>query len=102
MKLIEDVKSDDGDVGVYQTWWNGKSDGNVGGVAAKRGIRDSLKVCTTIVTICWTTTHGDVKLVEDGKSDGDVGGVLEKGGQGGEMLLSKQAHGMHHNSISDC
>jgi hypothetical protein len=24
--------------------------------------------------MCWTTTHGDVKLIEDGKSnDGDVG-----------------------------
>jgi hypothetical protein len=65
MKLSEDVKSDDGDVPV------GKSDG---GVAAKRGISDSLKVCTTIVPICWTTTHGDVKLIEDVKSDdGDVG-----------------------------
>jgi hypothetical protein len=42
---------------------------------------DSLKVCTTIVPMCWTTTttHSDMKLTEDGKSDdGDVGGVAAK------------------------
>jgi hypothetical protein len=80
MKLIEVVKSDDGDVGVYiRLDEDNKSDGNVGGVAPKRDIRDSLNVCTTIVPTCWTTNHGDVKLIEDDKSDdGDVGEVVGK------------------------
>jgi hypothetical protein len=39
---------------------------------------DSLKVCTTIVPMCWTT-HGDMKQIEDDKSDdGDVGEVAAK------------------------